>query len=57
MLIRRTSEVPPNYLRSLNSPQDLLTLRWWSGSCECSSCIEPDASHHQLAPTLLIYYG
>lgn len=58
MLIRRTSELPPAYLRSLNSPQDLLTLRMVERLLsERSSCTEPDASAHQLAPTFLIYYG
>lgn len=57
MLIPPTSEVPPAYLRIRKSPQDLLPLRWWSGSCERSSCTDPDASDHQLAPTLSIYYG
>ena len=58
MLIRRTSEVPPDYLRSLDSPKNLLTLpmveRLLGGR---SSCTDPDASRHQLAPTFLFIYG
>ena len=58
MLIRRTSEVPPDFLRSLDSPQNLLPLpmveRLLGGR---SSCTDPVASDHQLAPTLLFIYG